>query len=387
MEEKITLSSKFRLSAGILVLVGVAALAYGFLTDPGQTWANYLLNNFYFLSLAIGAAFFLALQAITQAGWSAAFKRVPEAMSQYIPFSAVFFLLLILGYHSLYEWSHEGIAEQDALIAHKTPFLNIPFFYIRTIVYFAAWVLMIWLMRKTSLKEDALGGMEPFRKFEFYSKVFIFVLALTFSLAAFDWIMSIDVHWFSTVFAVKNFIAAFYHGSSIVVLVVLVLHGRGYFKFLNDSHLHDFARYIFMLAIVWGYLYFAQFMLIWYANIPEETYYYVPRLQTEPWRTLFFLNIILNWAIPFLVLMPRRTSRSKPVILGVIGLLIIGQWVDLYLQIFPGTTATFRLGLVEIGTFLGYAGLFALVTGYALTRASLIPKNHPYLEESLHHEF
>ncbi len=386
MKDKVNLSAAFKIVSGIFILVGLLASIVGFSQDPERAWSSYLLNNYYFLMLALGAAFFVALQYITQSGWSAAFKRVGEAMSGYIPVAAFFFLLLIFGMNSLYEWSHTEALAHDELIAHKSPYLNVPFFYIRMILFFALWIIMVRLVRKVSLKEDEAGGMDWFYKSEHYSKIFIFILSLTMTLSAIDWVMSIDVHWFSTLFALKNFVGAFYHGTAILILIVLILNGRGYFEFLNGYHLHDFSRYIFMLAIVWGYFWFAQFMLIWFGNIPEETVYYVTRWESG-WKTLFFAEIILNWFIPFIVLLPTRTSRSKPVIMSMLIVLIAGHYVDLYMQIIPGTTGVLQFGFIELGSFIGFAGLFALVTGFWLSKASLIPKNHPYLGESLEHHF
>jgi len=386
MKDQINLSRTFKLGTGILIAIGLITLIAGFITDPDRTWANYLLNNYYFLMLALGAAFFIALQHISQSGWSAAFKRVGEAMAGYIPVAAIFFLLIIFGMKNLYEWSHPEAVAHDALIAHKASYLNVPFFYLRMILFFALWIGMIWLIRKTSLQEDREGGLQYFHKSEQYSKILIFILAVTVSLSAVDWIKSIDVHWFSTLFALKNFVASFYHGVAILVLIVFLLHRKGYFEFLNEYHLHDFTRYIFMLAIVWGYFWFSQFMLIWYGNIPEETVYYVKRWESG-WQVLFFAEITINWFIPFVVLLPTKTSRSKPFIFAVVILLIIGHYIDLYMQIMPGTTGQLQFGLIEIGTFLGYTGIFALSTGYWLSKAPLVPKNHPYLGESLEHHF
>ena len=233
---------------------------------------------------------------------------------------------------------------------------------------------------------DMNGILALFNKSELYSKIFIFILAITFSLAAFDWIMSVDPHWYSTIFALKNLAAAFLHGVSVLTLIVFILHKRGYFPFLNKYHMHDFARYIFMLSIVWGYFWFAQFMIIWYGNIPEETTYYFVRWK-EGWKVLFFLEIILNWAVPFMILLPVKASRNMTAIVIVIICLIIGQYVDLYVQVIPGTTGLLRFGLVEAGLFLGFAGLFAFIVATALSKAKLIPSNHPYLEESLEHRF
>jgi len=376
----------FKIIAFVLIAIGIASFAFGLISDPGRTWSNYLLNNFYFFSIAMGGAFFFVIQYISQSGWSAGFKRVPEAMMAWIPFAAVFFLLLYFGVHSLYHWSHHEAVAEDALLAHKSPFLNVPFFFARMVLFFGLWILFSRLLRKFSINEDNEGGTKWFEKSEFYSKVFVFILAITFSFAGIDWIMSIDAHWYSTLFALKNMVAAFLHGSSILILIILILNAKGYFPFMNKFHLHDFGRYLFMLAIIWGYFWFAQFMIIWYGNIPEETIYYSVRWENG-WQSLFFLDIILNWAVPFFFLLPVKASKNKYVIGFVILILIIGQYIDLYLQIMPGTTGVLQFGFVEAGMYLGFAGLFALVLAISLGKAKIIPSNHPYIDESFNHHF
>ncbi len=389
MKEQLKVSGTFRIITLTLIIIGAGTLLFGLISDPQRTWANYLIVNYYFLSLALGGAFFLVIQSITKSGWSAAFRRIPEAMMAYIPFAAVFFLLLWFGMHDLYHWSDSEAVANDTLLQHKSVFLNVPFFFLRMIICFTLWIILTRLLRKNSLLEDLAGPetiMAVFSKSERYSKIFIFVFAITFSLSAFDWIMSIDAHWFSTIFALKNLIASFLHGVSILSLIIFILYKRGYFPFLNEYHLHDLSRYIFMLSIVWGYFWFAQFMIIWYGNIPEETVYYFVRWK-EGWKVLFFLEIILNWAIPFLILLPVKTSRNMTVITAVIFFLIIGQYLDLFVQVIPGTTGLLRFGWIEAGFFLGYAGLFSLVVAISLSKAKIIPSNHPYLDESLHHQF
>jgi len=389
MKEQLKVSGTFRIITLTLIIIGAGTLLFGLISDPKRTWANYLIVNYYFLSLALGGAFFLVIQSITKSGWSAAFRRIPEAMMAYIPFAAVFFLLLWFGMHDLYHWSDSEAVANDTLLQHKSVFLNVPFFFLRMIICFTLWIILTRLLRKNSLLEDLAGPetiMAVFSKSERYSKIFIFVFAITFSLSAFDWIMSIDAHWFSTIFALKNLIASFLHGVSILSLIIFILYKRGYFPFLNEYHLHDLSRYIFMLSIVWGYFWFAQFMIIWYGNIPEETVYYFVRWK-EGWKVLFFLEIILNWAIPFLILLPVKTSRNMTVITAVIFFLIIGQYLDLFVQVIPGTTGLLRFGWIEAGLFLGYAGLFSLVVAISLSKAKIIPSNHPYLDESLHHQF
>jgi hypothetical protein len=256
MKEQVTVSGNFKIVTLILIVIGICSFIFGLLSDSGATWANYLIVNYYFLSLAMGGTFFFVIQVITQSGWSSAFKRVPEAMMSYIPYAAAFFLLLYFGMHDIYHWSHSDAVATDPVIAHKSPFLNIPFFFIRMIICFALWIVFTRILRKLSLKEDAYDQADTagiillFGKSELYSKILAFILALTFSLTAFDWIMSIDVHWYSTIFAIKNLVAAFLHGISILTLIVFILYKKGYFPFLNKFHIHDFSRYIFMLSIV-----------------------------------------------------------------------------------------------------------------------------------------
>ncbi len=198
--------------------------------------------------------------------------------------------------------------------------------------------------------------------------------------------MSVEPYWFSSIFAFKDFIAAFLHGTTIVVLIVFILYRLGYFPFLNEYHLHDFSRYIFILSIIWGYMWFAQFMIIWYGNIPEETQYYFYRWQ-EGWKTLFWLQIILNWGVPFMVLLPVQPSRKLNVIMGVILVLAIGQYIDIFVEVMPGVSGELSFGWIEAGIFLGFAGLFALITATALSKSGIIPRNHPYLQESFEHQF
>ncbi len=384
MDTKFTFSPALKISCFVLVAIGVITLGYGFFASPQQAWANVLLNNYFFICVSIGAAFFMALQYITQSGWSAQFKRVPEAMGFYLPAGAVIMLLLYFGLNSLYHWSHQEAIITDAMIRHKAPYLNPGFFMIRLAVFFLLWIGMNLILRRLSLREDVEGGLSFFHKSETYSKIYIFIIAITFTFATFDWIMSIDVHWYSTLFALKNFVTAFYHGVAVVVLVVILLHEKGAYPSLNKSHLLDFSRYLFMLSIVWGYFWFSQFMLIWYSNIPEETIYYA-RQWREGYLYIFYINVIINWFIPFILLLAKRMDQNIKVVKWVSVILIFGLWIDLYTQIIPGAVGSPKFGFIEIGSWLGFAGLFTLLTFMALSRTDLIPKHHPYLKESLQH--
>ncbi len=386
MEDKLVVQKNFKYLIYGMIGIGIISLVAGFILDPERAWANYLLNNYYFVSIGIGAAFFGAIQYISQSGWSAAFKRIPEAIASYVPVAAVLFLILYFGMHTLYLWSHEGITGTDALLHHKSPYLNVPFFFLRLVLFFSLWIIMIRLLRKISIREDAEGGMVNFYKSEKYSKIIIFIIAISFTLFAIDMLMSLQPHWYSALFAAKSFIAAFLHASTIIALIVIILNKIGHLPMLNRSHLHDFSRYIFMLSIVWGYFNFVEFMLIWYGNIPEETIFFAIRSKGV-FGVLFFVNIIFNWFVPFLFLMPRMTSRSKVFLIPVILILMVGQYTELYYYIWPAVLHESKFGLLEIGTYIGFLGLFTLVVTNTLSKASLVPKNHPYLEESIYHQF
>jgi hypothetical protein len=385
MEEMYQVSPRLKATSLFLISIGIVTFLFGLYSDPARIWANFLLSNYYFLSLSIGATFFLAIQYISQSGWSASFSRIPHAIGTFIPISGLLMLFLFFGMHSLYHWSHEDAIVHDELIQHKAGYLNVPFFFIRMVVFYGAWIFMTWLLRKISLQEDRVGGMEPFHRSEFYSKVFIFILAITFSFATFDLIMSIDVHWFSTLFAAMNFVGGFFHGVALIALIIILLNRQGHFKHLNRYHLLDISRNIFILSIIWTYLWFSQYLLIWFANIQEETIYYFVRTQGN-WNIVFILNVVFNFAVPFVILLANKLSGNKTVILIVCCVLMAGLWIDLFLQIMPGAVGQFHLGYAEIGTFMGFSGIFIFVLTRSLNKMPLIPVNHPYLNESLHHE-
>lgn len=385
LDKQLIISRRFNYLTYALMGIGLITIIIGLIVNPVKTWANYLMNNYYFLSLAIGATFFVALQYITQSGWSSAFIRIPQAMANVIPVIAILMLpILVFGLPELYHWAHPGAAAHDPIIAHKSPYLNLPFFIFRYIIFFAAWIFLTQYLKRLSLKEDQIGGLSNFQKSEFFSKVYIFTLAVTFSLATFDWIMSVDVHWFSTIFAVRNFAMSFYHGTVVITLIVILLNKMGYLPFLNKAHLKDLSKYIFILSIIWTYLWFAQYILIWYANIPEETVYYFPRTKGE-FKPLFYAELIINFVIPFALLLSNYLVSHKNTLLAICVVIIFGHWVDLYLQIIVGTYGKLEIGFIELGSFIGFAGMFAFVVAHALKTAPLVPKNHPYLEESLGH--
>ena len=397
--------------AGVaLVVVGILIVAFG---DHGheaaegaghhfhwlhRVWVNLWINNVYFVGIALCGVLFLALQYASQAGWSAYIKRIPEAFGSWLYVAAgltiVFFGLANFAgpnHYHMFHWLDsslyvEGGENYDAIIAGKKGYLNLTFFLFRMAAYFVLWIMMFRFIRNESIKEDVEGGDSHWRKMRVYSTIFIIIFALTSSTAAWDWVLSIDTHWFSTMFGWYVFSSWFVAGLSAITLLIIWLRERGYLMQLNSSHLHDLGKYIFAFSIFWAYIWFSQFLLIYYANIPEETVYFVERLQSGQYAWVFFINILINFIFPFLVLMTRDSKRHTIFLKIVCPVLLVGHWFDFYLMVTPGSLGqNGAFGFIEIGMAAIFAAGFIYVVLRALTRAPLVAQNHPMMEESLHH--
>lgn len=379
----------------IAILVGVAAIAYGFLTDHAErTFANLLLMGYYATCVCAAATFFLAVQYVAQAGWSAGLLRIPQAFSKALPiFSVILIIICAAGLftHNLYHhWNLEGIAEPghenfDPIVAAKASYLNVPFFLTRLVGFLALYSIFAYLLPKYSNNEDLAGGLSNYKKSFKWSAVFLVIFGFTTPIWSFDTIMSLEAHWFSTMFGWYNFAAMWVSGLCAITLTIILLKKSGHLNWVNENHLHDLGKFIFAFSIFWTYVWFAQFLLIWYANIPEETVYFYKRWEPEylPW---FWVNIVINFAAPVLILMTRDTKRQMNTLMFVCILLLAGHWLDFYMMVMPGTVEEHRgFGIIEVGTALGFAGLVSFLMLTNLAKKPLVPANHPFLEESLHH--
>ena len=392
-----TFNQKNKIFAFILMAVGIISIAASFVTHNHQAWSNLLHNSFYFMTIALAGTFFLALQYASEAGWSVVLKRILEAMGQFLPFGALLMLIVFFGNyiaahnggHYLYHWLHAELydpasAEYDKIIAGKSGYLNLPFFVIRMLTYFAIWIGFNHLLRKYSLKEDIEGGTENYFKAKRYSIIFLVLFAVTSSTSAWDFIMSIDTHWYSTLFGWYTFAGMFISGLAVMNFILAYLVKKGKMPWITESHLHDAGTYMFAFSIFWTYLWFAQFMLIWYANIPEEVTYFMVRF--DYYKGLFFANFMINFIVPFLLLMPRDAKRKLNLTMIVSVILFCGHWLDVFLLVTPGVVKSeWHLGWMEIGTMLGFLGLFMYVVQVSLSKAPLLREKHPLLQESLHH--
>ncbi|MFW6224234.1 MAG: quinol:cytochrome C oxidoreductase, partial [Bacteroidota bacterium] len=371
----------------VFIAIGILSLVYGIVSHDihgHRLWANVLLNNFYFLAIALAGVFFVVVHILGESGWHTSIQRIPEAMGTYLPFGSMLMLLILLGMHDLYHWTHTE--ELDAVLQDKTPYLNIPFFTIRTVVYLAGWTLLAYKLRQISLASDKDPSFDILKKSRSWAAFFVVFFAITSSTSAWDWLMSIDPHWFSTLYGWYIFSSFFVAGIAVIILIVIYLNKIGYLPHLNEEHLHDLGKYLFGFSIFWAYLWFSQFMLIWYANIPEETIYFVERV--EHFSLLFYLNLGINFFIPFIVLMTRGSKRHKGIMVIAALIVFVGHWIDIYLAIMPGAVGHEEagIGLLEVGLTIGYTGLFLFIVFTSLTKASLIPVNHPFYKESLEYD-
>lgn len=400
------ITSKAKRFTLVLMILGVIGIALGLAMEKGghgnhapstitHILANVLVDSFFYFAIGLGALFFLALQYATETGWYASIKRVIEAVAGFVPYGAGILAVALLtitfmdGAH-IYVWMDPktttlGSEHYDKLIDGKSMFLNKGFFWVRTAVYLAIYIIFWNGFRKRSLEEDKVGGTDIHFKNYRKGATFLVFFAVFSSTSAWDWIMSIDVHWYSTLFGWYVFAGMWCTAMITMVTLVLYLKKLGYLPKVNDSHIHDLGKWTFATSFLWSYLWFSQFMLIWYANIPEEVTYH--QLRIEEFKGLYFGMFIINFAFPMLLLMSRDAKRHAGVLTTVGAIIFAGHWVDAWIMVNGGVMGSHAfIGPLEIGMAVLFLGVFIRIVLTNLTKAPLVPVNHPFLDESLHHE-
>lgn len=386
-------TNKFTL---LLIVVGVLFTGIGVALNINdhhfttRILVSGLTSTMFFFFIGIGALFFLALQYATETGWYASIKRVIEAVAGYLPVGISLLILMLLvitlldGAH-IYSWMDPEVVAHDELIQGKSAYLNKTFFWVRTLVYLGVYFWFWSGFRKRSIEEDRVGGTDIHFKNFGKAATFLVLFAVFSSTSSWDWIMSIDVHWFSTLFGWYTFAGLWCSAMVVLVLLTLYLKKLGYLPKVNESHIHDLGKWTFATSFLWSYLWFSQFMLIWYANIPEETTYYITRIGD--FKLIYMGMFFINFAFPMLLLMSRDAKRHAG-ILTFVGLIILGgHWMDVYIMIAAGSLGVnAHIGFMEIGMAVLLAGIFIKVLLTNLSKAPLTPVNHPFLDESIHHE-
>jgi hypothetical protein len=380
------LPAPWRAAALALAGLGGVAIATGLTASPARTWPNLLLADVYLLTIALSGALFVSMQYLSGAGWSVVLRRIAEAMMAGLPVAAALMLSLFFGRQTLYPWARDGGLAGISISPAKAAYLSTPLVFARMAVMLAIWMLLARRLRTTSLRQDRDPEPAHHRGMIRYSAAFAVAFAATFALGSVDWLMSLDPRWSSTVFAVYVFAGLLVSGLAALTLAAVALRALGPLAHVvTPAHLHDLGKLLLAFCTFWAYIWVSQYLLIWYGNLPDEVTYYVRRTGA-PWMRLFLLNVIVNWLVPFLVLLPRAAKRSGRVLAGVSAVLLVGHWLDLYLLIMPETWNHPMAGPLELIIPLGYAGLFVYLMSRALARAPLVPLHDPYLDESVNHD-
>ena len=371
--------------------VGVLVALLGARMAPDRMWGSWLLASYYAVGLGLAGLCFVAIHYTTGSSWSVAVRRVAEALAGTLPLALALLVVVLVARPQLYPWTRAdfGLAAGGEL-AFKRFWLSRPFFLLRAAGYSVAWIMFALAIRRRSRRQDTDGDPRWTRANLGLSAAFLVVFAYTFTLASVDWIMSLDPLWYSTIFGLYNFAGLFLSGlAAIIILALWQERTRRLLNVLpviNAEHLHDLGKLLFAFSTFWMYMWFSQYMLIWYTNFPDETSYFVRR-EHGLWFGLFLANVLLNWLVPFAVLLRRDTKRIRTSLALVAAVVLVGRWLDVYLMIFPSVVGEVpRIGLWEVGLTLGGIGCFGLVLARILRGAPAVPVADPQLADSLQYE-
>ena len=360
-----------------------------------KPWSALYVACIFFLLISMGVLAFYAIQQVAQAGWSPVLFRVMQGITAYLPIgSVIFFIILVLcGLHfnHIFVWLGEGVTDPkspnyDEIIAGKAGYLNFPFWIVRAGIFLLGWNLYRYYSRKNCLAQDDANDDLFYKKNFNISAGFLVFFIVSESIMSWDWIMSFDPHWFSTLFGWYVFASFVVSGVTVIALVTTYLKSKGYLEFVNTSHIHDLAKFMFGFSIFWTYLWFSQFMLIWYANIPEEVTYFITRIQL--YNLPFFGAVVMNFVFPLLILINTDFKRLSWVIVMAGIVILLGHYVDFFNMVMPGTVGDkWFIGVPEIASILFFLGLFIFVVFTALTKVPLLAKRNPFIEESKHFHY
>lgn len=371
-----------------MIFLGLLAFVVCLMTDASRAWQAYLASLFYFTSLAAVGLFYVSIQFLTKAGWSVLVRRIFESFTAYLPLAALLtFVMAIFGGPSLYKWMNHEYVLQDALLLHKQSYLNPTFFGIRLVFFFGAWILFQKLIVGASLLQDKNGDKSLVNTIVPKCVAYIAFFALSYSFLSVDLIMSLEPHWFSTIFGVYLFGGTSQAFFALCILIAIYLIRGGYYNGLvNENHIHDMAKFMLGFTVFWAYIAFSQFMLIWYANMPEETIFFKHRMEGG-WAVISVLLIVLKFVVPFLALLPRWTKRDYNFLSVICVLILVTQFFDLHWLIYPNfNDHDVLFSFWEVLIFAGFAGSFGLIVTRFLSKNSIVPMNDPFLQESADHQ-
>lgn len=379
-------SQTLRTIYSVAIFLGLVLFGLALFKDGDRAWYGFLTAFMYWTNLALGGLFFAAIQHVTKAGWSVNIRRIAESFTAFLPIAASGAVVLLLGSKHLYIWLDSDVVAKDAILQGKSAYLNPTFFVIRLVVFFGLWLTFSKLIVGNSLKQDQDGDTKWTLKNVGLSIAFLFTFALSYSLFSVDTLMSLQPHWFSTIWGIYNFAGLFQSFLAMLILFVIYSMKKGWLRGLvSEDHLHDLGKFLKGFTVFMAYIGFSQFILIWYANLPEETIFYLAR-SNGWWMAISFSLLILKFAVPFLLLLPRWAKRTPSHLAMVSVLILIMQYVDIHWMVYPNLDPySPHFSWQEIGPFALLGGLFLWsVTGF-LSKNKLVPVKDPRIEESIHH--
>jgi len=355
-----------------------------------KPWAAVYVAALFIFLISLGVLTFYAIQNAAQAGWSPVLFRVMESITSYlVPGGIILFVLLVLSglnFNHLFIWMDKDVVAHDEIMQGKSGYLNVPFFLIRASIFLGGWIIYRMKTRKNSLALDETGDLSYYKSTFKWSAGYLAFFLVSESMMAWDWVMSVDPHWYSTLFGWYVFASFFVSGITVIALITLHLKSNGYLEYVNNSHFHDLAKFMFGISVFWTYLWFSQFMLMWYSDIPEEVTYFKTRI--DDFNLPFFGMVVMNFVFPVLILINTDFKRV-PWIITMAGIIILsGHYLDFHNMIYPATVGSqWFIGIPEIGSLCFFAGLFIFVVFSTLTKAPLLAKGNPLIEESKHFHY
>ena len=368
--------------------IGLICLAAGFIVDQKRAWAGLLVLGFFLLSLVLSGGFFASLQFIAGASWSVVVRRIPEMTIPLLPYVGIIFVILFFGIGELYEWSHEEVVEKDHILQQKKAFLNTPFFIGRVIFYFIVWYTLGNALKNNSLKQDETKDPKLRLKLTKIGAGYIVGFAYFYALASIDLVMSLEPHWYSTMFPVYTFASLGYFGIAGLIILASTIKKHGGLEEVTGEHFHDLGKFLFMFTVFWAYITFSQFMLIWYANLPEETIYIERRLgmklNESSWALFTTLFWIGHFVIPFFILLSSQIKKDHTKLVKVAWFCLFMGFVNMVWTIYGGLHIHgFPFSWMEAGIFLGTIGIFGSLFFHYFSKVNQIPIGDPQLQESI----
>ena len=371
----------------VLLLSGVLGLLSLFYINrsSGPFYLDYLSVYGYFISLSIGATFLILLMYLTRAGWGVVIKRVPEHLMSLLPIYALLFIPILFGLDHIFEWLDPSHIAHDPLIQAKLPYLNLEFFVIRNIIYFVVFSVVSSYYWKNSIRQDNSNkeeSSEITKKLQRKSPLAILLMSLVTSFASFDWLMSLYPHWFSTIFGIYYFAGCMVFVLAVTILIYEILLRYNLVKdYPNTEHFHDLSKLLYGFVIFWSYVSFSQYFLTWYANIPEFTQWYYPRLIGE-WKVLFFTLIVLHFLLPLFGFMSRHVKRSATGRISFCLLFIIIHYLDIRFIVYPNFTSVNSISGNEYLLLIVFSLIIIPLISFKILKYKILPENDPRYSES-----